>query len=134
MVILMNKSKGKIIREPGLNVWPHEMRAAEALAAAGYTVEFVKKSENDYEKTPDVLINGELWEIKAPKSSLMKRVEKNIRRALLQSNTVIFDCRRMKNIPDTAVERELRTCANGRVKKLRRLIFINRKGNVIDIK
>ena len=64
----------------------------------------------------------------------MKRVEKNIRRALLQSNNVIFDCRRMKNIPDTAVERELRTCANGRVKKLRRLIFINRKGNVIDIK
>ena len=85
----MNKSKGKIIREPGLNVWPHEMRAAEALAAAGYTVEFVKKSENDYEKTPDVLINGELWEIKAPKSSLMKRVEKNIRRALLQSNNVM---------------------------------------------
>lgn len=130
----MTKSKGKIIIQHGVNVWPHELKTAESLAAAGYTVEFIKKSEKDYEKTPDVIINGELWEMKAPEGSLMKRVEKNIRRGLNQSCNIIFDCRRMRGIPDTAIERELRTCAYGRVKKLKHLIFINRKGVAIDIK
>lgn len=130
----MAKSKGKIIIEPGLNIWPHELKTAEALANAGYTVKFIRKSEADYEKTPDVLIDGEPWEMKAPNGSLMKRVEKNIRRGLTQSSNIVFDSRRLKNIPDLAIERELRTCAYGRVKKLRHLIFVNRKGNVIDIK
>lgn len=42
------------------------MRTAEALAKAGYVVEFVRKSEIDYEKTADTRFNGEKWEIKAP--------------------------------------------------------------------
>lgn len=127
----MAKSKGKIIIEPGLNIWPHELKTAEALANAGYTVKFIRKSEADHEKTPDVLIDGEPWEMKAPNGSLMKRVEKNIRRGLAQSSNIAFDSRRLKNIPDLAIERELRTCAYGRVKKLKHLIFVNRKGNVM---
>ena len=39
----MVESTGKIIIEPGLNVWPHELKTAEALAAAGYTVEFIRR-------------------------------------------------------------------------------------------
>ena len=58
-----------------------------------------------------MLIDGEPWEMKAPNGSLMKRVE--------------------KNIPDLAIERELRSCAYDRVKKLKHLIFVNRKGNVM---
>lgn len=130
----MTKQKGKIIIQQGVNVWPHELKTAEALANAGYTVEFIKKSDKNYEKTPDVLLNGVLWEMKAPEGSLMKRVEKNIRRGLDQSCNIIFDCRRMKGIPDTAIERELRVCASGRVKMLNHLLFVNRKGVVIDIK
>lgn len=130
----MNETKGKIVIQPGANVWEHEMATAKALAAAGYDVTFIKASTISHEKSPDVMINGEEWEIKAPEGSLMKRVEKNIRRALAQSCNVIFDCRRMKGLPDTAIERELRVCANGRVKRLKHLLFINRKGAVIDIK
>lgn len=62
----MSKPLGKIIIQPDLNIWPHEMRTAEALAKAGYVVEFVRKSEIDYEKTADTRINGEKWEIEAP--------------------------------------------------------------------
>ena len=72
--------------------------------------------------------------MKAPNGSLMKRAEKNIRRGLTQSSNIAFDSRRLKNIPNPVIERELRTCAYDRVKKLKHLIFVNRKGNVIDIK
>lgn len=51
----MPKPKGKIIIRPGVNVWPHELRTAETLAAVGYTVEFVRKSDVAHQKTPDVI-------------------------------------------------------------------------------
>lgn len=40
----------------------------------------------------------------------------------------------MKGIPDHAIERELQACAAGRIKNLKRLLFVNRKAQVIDIK
>ncbi len=130
----MTKTRGKIIIVPGLNVWPHELKTAEALANAGYTVEFVRKSDVDYEKTADVLIDGELWEMKAPTASSMKAVERNLRRAVDQSTHIVFDSRRIKSIPDAAIERELRICATARIKKINCLLFVNRKGIVVDIK
>lgn len=130
----MLKPKGKIIIEAELNVWEHELHTAEALANAGYTVEFVRKSEIDYEKTADTLINGIPWEFKSPRASNMKAVERNLRRGVDQSVCIVFDSRRMKGIPDKAIERELRTCALSRIKKLQHLLFVNRKGEVIDIK
>ena len=130
----MPKKQGQIIIQSGVNVWPHEMKTAEALAAAGYTVEFIRRSDKERETSADVIMDGIVWEMKAPKASNMKVVEKNLRKATDQSPCVIFDSRRMKGIPDHAIERELRVCAAGRVKALKRLLFVNRKAQVIDIK
>ena len=110
------------------------MKTAEALAADGRTVEFVRRSEEQRATSADVLMDGIVWEMKAPTASNMKAVEKNLRKALDQSDCVIFDSRRMKGIPDRAIERELRVCATGRVKALRRLLFVNRHAQIIDIK
>lgn len=130
----MKQSEGKIIIPSGVDVWPHELGTARALAAAGFAVEFVRRREGQHEKTPDLLIDGELWEMKSPKGSSMKAVERNLRKALDQSQRIIFDSQRMKGIPDKAVERELAACAAGRVAKIKRLVFVNRRRNVIDIK
>jgi len=130
----VTKSKGKIIIQPGANPWPHELRTAESLSTAGYIVEFIKKSEVDYEHTADVYLDGVLWEFKSPTASSLKAIERNMRRALDQSDKVVFDSRRMKGFPNTAIEREVHACADGRIKGLKRLIYINRKGVVIDIK
>lgn len=129
----MNK-QGQIIIHSDINVWPHEFKTAEALAAAGYIVEFIRRSEQPRVTSADVVIGNILWEIKAPKSSNLKAVEKNLRKAVNQSENVIFDSRRMKGIPNYAIKRELEVCAKGRIKKLRRLLFVNNNGQVIDIK
>lgn len=71
--------------------------------------------------------------MKAPTSSNMKAVEKNLRRATKQATYVIFDCRRMKSIPENAIEREIRICVSKRIKTLKTVLFVNRKGQVIDI-
>ena len=130
----MNSKRGQIIIQSGANVWPHEMKTAEALAAAGRTVEFIRRSEEQRTTSADAIIDGIVWEMKAPKASNLKAIEKNLRKTLDQSNCVILDSRRMKGIPDHAIERELQACAAGRIKNLKHLLFVNRNAQVIDIK
>lgn len=129
----MAKSKGKIIIAPGINVWPHELKTAEALATAGYTVEFVRRSEVEHQTSADIIMEGAVWEMKAPTSDRTDMIQKNLRRALHQSLNVIFDARRMKKLPDRVIEREVRTRA-AELKTLRRLIYVNRKSQVVVIK
>ena len=129
----MATREGKIIIQSGTNVWPHELKTAEALAAAGYTVEFVRRSEEQRAQSADVLMLDEIWEMKAPRSDKASAIDKNVRKALHQSKWVIFDSRRMKSVPDSTVERELRKSAQT-LRSMRRLLFVNRKAEVIDIK
>lgn len=39
----------------------------------------------------------------------------------------------MKGLPDQAIERELRACVQKRVRRLKHLLFVNRKGAVVDM-
>ena len=129
----MPTKRGKIVIESGANVWPHEMDTAKAFAAAGYTVEFMRRSEGRRVTTADVVIDGVVWEIKSPESHQLKVIEKNIRAALHQSRDVIFDCHRMKKLENERIEREVRKWAR-ELSSVRRLFYVNRRGEVVKIK
>lgn len=129
----MKKSKGSILIPSGVNIWPHEMKTAGALAAAGHTVEFIRKSERERERSADALIDGVKRELKAPNGSSISLVEKNLRRALKQSCHIVFDSHRIKRIPDKAIIREL-TKWSHEIKGIETLWFVNRHRDVIDIK
>ena len=129
----MKRKTGSISIPGDADVWPHEYQTAVALARAGYNVTFIKKSNEEHEQTPDVLINGERWEIKAPKASNARAIDRNLRRALRQSTRIIIDARRMKDLPDSMVERELRKHAR-EMKSIQKLVFVNHRGDVVDIK
>ena len=60
-------------------------------------------------------------------------MERNLHRALQQSAHVVFDCRRMKSLPDDVVERELRKRLK-ELRSLKSLLFVNHRGEVVDIK
>ena len=124
---------GNITIPADVDVWPHELRTAKALARAGHDVRFVRKSDEPHVRTADLLMDGLTWEMKAPKSGKLDAVQRNLRRALGQSPNVVFDSRRMKSLPDAAVERELRKWG-GELRSLRRLLFVNRYAEVIDIR
>lgn len=132
-MISMKQPRGKIIIAPDLNVWPHEYETAKALAMAGMTVEFIRRSEEHRTTSADVIVNGLIWEIKAPESDKAKVIEKNLRKALHQSKNVIFDARRMKKLPDMVIEREVRKwCCE--LRTIKHLIYVNRGGEVCIIK
>ena len=70
--------------------------------------------------------------MKAPKASSIKAVERNLKRGKWQSCRIVFDSRRMKYVPDKAIERELMK-RFAEIKEIERIKFINRHGQVIDI-
>jgi hypothetical protein len=129
----MKKPKGKIIIPSGVNVWPHEIKTAQALAAVGHTVEFIRRSEREREHSADAYIDSVKWEFKAPNGSSVSLVERNLRRAVKQSSYIVFDSQRVKRIPDSVLQRELTKWAK-EIKGIDKLKFINRHRVVIDIK
>ena len=127
------RKSGEIIAPDGVNIWPHELRTARSLAEAGYIVEFIKKSEFDRETSADVLIDNEKWEFKAPNGGKPSLVEKNLRRGARQCNQIVFDSHRVKQIPDKVLMREL-TKWSAEIKGIKKLWFVNRHKEIIDIK
>ena len=129
----MKKQSGKIIIPSGVNVWPHEYQTAQSLADAGYVVEFIRKSDLPRERSADAFLDGEKHEFKAPKSAKLSAVEDNLKKASRQASNIVFDSRRMKRVPDKAIERELITQLE-KSRVITRIVFINRHGIVIEIR
>ena len=113
--------------------WPHELKMAQYLVRAGFSVEFLIKSEVRYQKTADCLIDSEPWEFKSPRSDNLQCIHRNLTRGKNQSVNICFSSIRMKHVPDDAIIRELRTQVL-KVSGISRLKFISRNGSIVDIK
>lgn len=109
------------------------MATARALADAGYDVEFVHRTWGKRVTSADFVADGVIWETKAPSSGNIRVIQKHIRAALHQSRDVIFDSRRMKGLSDEVIEREVRKWT-ANLTHVRRLLYVNRRGEVIRIK
>ena len=129
----MTKKIGKITKPGDANILPWEEDTAQSLALAGHYVEFIRKSNRDRETSADAYVDGEKWEFKATNGSSMKLVQRNLRNAAKQSDSVVFDSRRIHRIPDKAIIREL-AARLPHINGLRHIKFVNRRGKVIDIK
>jgi predicted metal-dependent RNase len=127
----MKKStkKGQIIIPAGRKPWPHELRVAEILAANGHRVEFLPETNL---KTADIRLDGVEYEIKSPFTNKPDKLERNLKRGLKQSKNIIFDSSRTKNIRDDKLYKFLVTKVRQQ-KQIGRLIFITKRGRIIDI-
>ena len=108
------------------------MATAKVLAKHGYVVRFIKKSEEYKTKTADAYVDGEQWEFKSPEGSRLVSIERCLRRAKNQSGNIIFDSRRMKNMPDAAIVREILAKAP-LIKGIKKIKYIDRRGTCVDI-
>ncbi|MBR3332223.1 hypothetical protein IKG28_01165 [Candidatus Saccharibacteria bacterium] len=124
------KSKGEVIIPAGCKPWPHELRVASILAAAGHHVEFVPEANLH---TADIALNGIKYEIKSPKSSLSNSLEHILKKALKQSPNIIIDTSRMKYVRDNSTRNFLITQAKSR-KQIKSLLMISKQNQIIDIK
>ena len=116
----------------GVKPWPHELETAVSLVKSGHTVVFRAKSEKYKVQTADILLDGQIWELKAPNGKKLSAVERNLRRGKNQSSRIVFDSRRMKGVPDKAIMREILSKAHF-ITDIDKIIYINKHGDCIDI-
>ena len=96
----MTKQKGRVVIPADANPWPHEVRVAKILALAGYSVEFIPEANL---KTPDIYLDGTMYEIKSPITNNPKKIIRNVKRALEKCPNVIIDSSRVKGLRDDAI-------------------------------
>ena len=133
ITIHMVKRQGKIIAPSNLDIQEHEMDTARASADYGMEVEFVPRKKGKRVKSADLVADGVLWEVKSPTSDNLRVVQKRLREAIRQSRDAIFDSRRMKRLPNKQIQNEVEKRAAS-LHSLRRLLYVNRAGEVIRIK
>lgn len=126
---MQHNYKNGIFIARGRKIWPHELRVAEILSVAGYSIKFVKESNLH---TADILLNGVEFEIKSPKTSCANSLEHLLKKALKQSPNIIIDTSRMKNSRDDNIRRFLIAQARSR-KQIKRMLMITKKEKIVDI-
>ena len=124
------EQKGKIIIPAGRRPWPHELRIADILATAGHNIEFLPESNIS---TADILLDGVEYEMKSPFTNKPDKLERNIKRGLKQAKNIIFDSSRIKGMRDDNLRRFLVRKAKEQ-KQIGELIFITKRGQIVDIK
>ena len=112
-------------------ILPHEMNTALALGKAGYKVVFLKPHSNL--KTADAYVNGLLFEFKSSEGSKSRTIEHVVKKAAKQSENLVFDSSRMKNIRDQSIQNFLLKLLKTNRIGLKRILFVNRNREVIDI-
>lgn len=125
---------GKIEKEIGAIPDVHELITADFLAGLGYDLIFIAPKRIPGERTPDIAMDGGLWEMKSPKGRGSRVIEDNLRNALRQSSNVVLDLRRMDGRIPTAkllneVERQFSLA-----RSLKRIIVITRQNTHVDFK
>jgi len=114
------------------NVYPekHELATANVFTKLGKNVEFLAPSRTKKAKTPDVMIDGEVWEMKSPIGNSKYTIQNQFKRAAHQARNLIFDSRRTK-LPSKYIEKEITKQMSLR-KSIKKLRLITKSGRVID--
>lgn len=129
----MTQRSGKIIIPADASIWPHELETARALARVGHSVEFMSRTEGNLVKSPDIVMDGIAWEMKAPKSSGERHLDRVLRRAPKQSPNIIIDALRMESARDAEVQKQLLKLSR-KIKAVRRLLLVKTNRELVDIK
>jgi hypothetical protein len=111
----------------------HEKEAAWIIARHyNTTVEFLRRMEGYHIRTPDIVLDGVLYEMKSPKGTSNQNVVRQLKRATKQSRNIIFDARRT-SVDDEILLSKIRRELQFR-HSIRRFIFITKKHEILEIK
>ena len=126
---MLRMKKGKIIPN-GVILEKHEYKTILLFTEMGHDVELIPKSDTKGIHTPDIIMDGLKWEIKAPKGDGRWVIMNTLQNAQRQSENVIIDLRRIKLPQDkclAALEREF-----VHSKKLKRMKVITKAHKLLE--
>ncbi len=122
---------GKIIIPIGVFPEKHELETANVLAALGKNIEFLAPIYAKGVFTPDLIMDGQRWEIKSPCGNSKRTIENNYRNASLQSMNIIFDLRRI-GLSEKVAIKYIEQQFNLRRGKIKRVMVISKNEKILD--
>jgi hypothetical protein len=122
--------QGKVTIPPGAHPALHEIEAANILAAQGKNIEFLVPSRTKGMKTPDLQMDGILWEMKSPIGKGKNTIQRTLKRAVAQSHNAIIDLRRTGLHQDAAIAETKRQITLN--KSIKRILIITKSHKILD--
>jgi hypothetical protein len=124
-------SNNKFTIPQGVYPEPHELETVYLLSKHGKSIEFIKPNMTKGVRSPDIQMDGLLWEIKSPKGKSKRTIEKQFHRASKQSKNLILDLRRVKislkkSLSETQRQFKIR-------RYIKKVIIITKDGKVLTL-
>ena len=109
----------------------HEWQTVKYFLEQGKDVELIPPIQVEKCRTPDFVMDGQVWEMKSPTGGGKHTIKHNVQNAKEQSRYVVLDLRRCKLSDDRAVkeaEHHFRLS-----KRLRKIKIITKDEKLLDI-
>ncbi|MCL2280307.1 hypothetical protein FWC31_00245 [Candidatus Saccharibacteria bacterium] len=119
---------GKIVPN-GVRIEKHEYETVLFLTEQGFDVELIPPKNS---RSADLIMDGITWEMKCPRGSGERTIEKLFQKALHQSVNLIFDLRKIALHGEKARKQTVRQFELRR--SVKRLIIITKTGKILDMK
>ena len=126
------KSKYQVIVKTLPQDAPKDFEMSAALIIANYFKIDVLFLRPGHMKTPDLLVNNEIWELKSPKGNGKNTMHNIIKTARKQSTNIVIDLRRCKMNRRKALAR-IRDTYKKRKRKIGKYYIIEKDGSILDI-
>lgn len=114
----------------GISLQMHELEAIQFFLERGKDIELVVPSNTPRNKNADCIMDGLFWEMKCPMGKSLATVEHLFRKAVRQSENIIFDLRHLKMDDGRAVNLLSRLFLMS--KRVRRIKIISKDGFLIE--
>ena len=111
---------------------PYDFEMSAALLVANYFKTDIIFLRPIPLKSPDLMIKGEIWELKSPIGTGKNTIHNNIKGARKQSTNIVIDLRRCKMNRNKAFAR-IRDVYKKRKRKTGRYLIIDKSRKILDI-
>lgn len=111
---------------------PKDFEISAAFIMAKYFKKSIIFQRTQILRTPDFIIDGQIWELKSPTGNGKNTIHNNFKSAREQSVNIILDLRRCRMNEAKAIAR-IREAYNKRRRKTGSFLIINKRGRVLEI-
>ncbi|MBQ2654966.1 MAG: hypothetical protein IJF83_15560 [Methanobrevibacter sp.] len=129
--VLGMKNIYKVIVETSPKDPPKDFEMSAALIVAGYFKTDVIFQRQQILKSPDLIVRGQIWELKSPIGDGKNTIHNNIKNGHAQSYNTIIDLRRCKMNEQRAISRLRDAFLKHRGRKCR-LLIINKHEKMLS--
>ena len=121
--------KQGIFKSNNVHLEDHEYQTVKILLENGFDVELIPTSQIKGLRTPDISINGVLWEIKSPLGCSKNTAKHTIQNAAHQASNIIVDLRRCGLPQEQAIKDLVKHFEYSR--RLKHMMIISKEGGKI---